>query len=74
MHDKYANVLVPILRNVLDDIIKEMTVKDFHLETYASSNFMGFFLSDHESDFFKRIAVMCAERITELGKYNHQCV
>jgi len=70
--DKYANVLVSLLKNVLDEVMKEMTVKDFHLETYASSNFMGFFLSDQESDFLKRIAVLCAERITDLGKYYHQ--
>lgn len=45
-----------------------MTVNDFHLETYASSNFMGFFLSDQASAFLKKIAVLCAERITALGK------
>lgn len=66
--DKYSNALVSILKNVLDEVIKEMTVKDFHLETYTSSNFMGFFLSDQGSDFLKKIAVLCAEKITDLGK------
>lgn len=46
-----------------------MTVNDFHLETYTSSNFMGFFLSDQGSSFLKKIAVLYAERITELGKF-----
>ncbi|KAL4112181.1 hypothetical protein QTP88_016018 [Uroleucon formosanum] len=64
--DEYANTLVSILKNVLDEVIKEMTVNDFHLETYTSSNFMGFFLSDQGSSFLKKIAVLYAERITEL--------
>lgn len=46
-----------------------MTIKDFNLEVYTSSNFMGFFLSDEGSDFLKRIAILCAEKITELGKW-----
>lgn len=45
-----------------------MTVNDFHLETYTSSNFMGFFLSNQGSDFLKKIAILCAEKITDLGK------
>lgn len=45
-----------------------MTVSDFHLETYTSSNFMGFFLSNQGSDFLKKIAVLCAEKITDLSK------
>lgn len=68
MPDEYSSVLVSILKNVLDDVIKEMTIRDFHLETYTSSNFMGFFLSDQGSDFLKKIAVLYAEKITELGK------
>lgn len=57
-----------ILKNVLDEVIKEITVDDFHLETYTSSNFMGYFLSDKGSSFLKKIAVLYAERITDLGK------
>lgn len=68
--DEYANALVSILKNVLDEVIKEMTVDDFHLETYTSSNFMGFFLSDQGSSFLKKIAVLYAEKITDLGKFN----
>jgi len=63
--------LVSILKNVLDEVIKEMTVNDFNLETYTSSNFMGFFLSDQGSNFLKKIAVLYAERISDLGKFNH---
>lgn len=65
--DEHANALVSILKNVLDEVIKEMAVNEFHLETYTSSNFMGFFLSNHGSDFLKKIAVLCAEKITDLG-------
>lgn len=68
MPDEYANALVSILKNVLDEVIKEMAVNDFHLETYTSSNFMGYFLSDHGSNFLKKIAALCAERISNLGK------
>jgi len=67
--DEYAITLVSILKNVLEEIIKKMTVNDFHLETYTSSNFMGLFLSDEGSSFLKKIAVLYAERVTDLGKF-----
>lgn len=52
----------------MDEVIKDMAFKNFHLETYASSNFMGFFLTDQGSDVLKKIAVLFAERVTDLGK------
>lgn len=60
--------MVCILESVLDEVIKEVTLQDLQLELYTSANFMGFFLSDQGSDFLKRIAVLCAEKITDLGK------
>lgn len=60
--------MVSLLKNVLEEVMKEMTIKDFNLEVYTSSNFMGFFLSEEGSEFLKRIAILCAEKITELGK------
>lgn len=57
-----------ILKNVLDEVIKEMTISNFHLETYTSSNFMGFFINNEGSDFLKKIAVLCAEKYTDLSK------
>lgn len=65
--DKYANVLVNILQSVLNKAHQEMMLKDFHLETYISSNFMGLFVN-RGSEFLKKIAKLCAEQISELGK------
>lgn len=32
---------------------------------------MGFFLSDQGSDILKKIAILFAERVTDLGKFYH---
>ncbi|XP_050431445.1 protein UBASH3A homolog [Adelges cooleyi] len=66
--DEFADVLVTLLKNVIDKLIQEMTTNSFHLESYASSNFMGFFLGDQGSSILKKIAILFAERVTELVK------
>ncbi|XP_050524014.1 protein UBASH3A homolog [Daktulosphaira vitifoliae] len=66
--DEFSDTIVNILKTLTEEIIQQMTINNFNLESYASSNFMGLFLNDQNSDIFKKIAVLFAERVSEVVK------
>lgn len=68
-HDEYASDLTKALQAVMETPGHHHLSKPLSLELYSSSNFMGFFVTEDDANYLKRLALEYVKEISHTSKF-----